>query len=114
MGDEISARRARSRGPSTLKPTLLRPSSAIASSIRFASFAKIRGFMPTLIARRYDTLRPVAVEVTGGRIARLVPAADQPGLPLIAPGLVDLQVNGFAGIEFNDPELTIEKVRQVA
>ena len=35
-------------------------------------------------------------------------------MPLVAPGLVDLQINGFGGIEFNDPKLTIEKVRQVA
>src|SRR6476659_11306425 len=70
--------------------------------------------MPTLIARRYDTLRPVALEIAGERIARITPAPEEPGLPLVAPGLVDLQINGFAGIEFNDPELTVEKVRQVA
>jgi N-acetylglucosamine-6-phosphate deacetylase len=70
--------------------------------------------VPTIVARRYDTLRPISIEVAGGRISRIVPAVDQPGLPLVAPGLVDLQINGFAGIEFNDRELTIEKVRQVA
>jgi N-acetylglucosamine-6-phosphate deacetylase len=70
--------------------------------------------MPTLVARRYDTLRPVAVEIVGERISRVSPIEQQPGLPLVAPGLVDLQINGFGGIEFNDLELTIEKVRQVA
>lgn len=71
--------------------------------------------MTTLIARRYDTLRPVAVEITGARIARIAPAADNdPAMPLIAPGLVDLQINGFGGIEFNDRALTIERVREVA
>src|SRR3954453_1537334 len=70
--------------------------------------------MPTFLARRYDTSRPVKIELTDGRIASISPAAEQPGLPLVAPGLVDLQINGFAGIEFNDPKLTIEKVRQVA
>src|SRR6187431_344705 len=70
--------------------------------------------MPTLVARRYDTLRPVALEIEHERIARITPSSDQPGLPIIAPGLVDLQINGFGGIEFNDAKLTIEKVRQVA
>jgi N-acetylglucosamine-6-phosphate deacetylase len=70
--------------------------------------------MPTLLARRYDTLRPVSLEIEGGRIAQISAAPDQPGLPIVAPGLVDLQINGFGGIEFNDRELTVEKVRQVA
>src|SRR5437868_14318340 len=70
--------------------------------------------MPTIIARRYDTFCPVSLEIDGERIARIAPAAEQPDLPLVAPGLVDLQINGFGGIEVNDPELTIEKVRQVA
>src|SRR5262245_5780354 len=70
--------------------------------------------MPSLLARRYDTLQPVTLEFESGRIARIDAAADQPGLPFVAPGLVDLQINGFGGIEFNDRELTVEKVRQVA
>ncbi|MBB6734308.1 amidohydrolase family protein [Cohnella sp. CBP 2801] len=37
----------------------------------------------------------------GGRIADVVPIADREDLPWLAPGLVDLQVNGFAGIDFN-------------
>jgi N-acetylglucosamine-6-phosphate deacetylase len=70
--------------------------------------------MSTLVARRYDTLRPVAIEMEGGRIRRIEAVDDGSNLPLVAPGLVDLQINGFGGIEFNDPELTIEKVRRVA
>jgi N-acetylglucosamine-6-phosphate deacetylase len=70
--------------------------------------------MSSIVARRYDTLRPVAIDVAGGRIAAIRPAAEAAELPIVAPGLVDLQINGFGGIEFNDPELTIDKVRQVA
>ncbi len=70
--------------------------------------------MVRLLARRFDTLRPVAIEHDRGRIVAILPAADQPGLPLVAPGLVDLQINGYGGIEFNDPQLTPDKVRQVA
>jgi N-acetylglucosamine-6-phosphate deacetylase len=67
-----------------------------------------------IIARRYDTLRPVGLTIDGGRIARIEPTEGRDDLPLVAPGLVDLQINGYAGIEFNDPHLTVEKVRQVA
>lgn len=69
--------------------------------------------MPTLACRRYDTLQPVALEIEGGRIAA-IQSADVETTTIVAPGLVDLQINGYGGIEFNDPELTIEKVRQVA
>jgi N-acetylglucosamine-6-phosphate deacetylase len=70
--------------------------------------------MPQLVARRYDTLRPIALEMEGERIAQIAPTEGQPGLPIVAPGLVDLQINGFGGVEFNDSTLTVEKVRQVA
>lgn len=70
--------------------------------------------MPTLHARRYDSLASVTLEIEGERVSKVSPAADRPDLPIVAPGFVDLQINGFGGIEFNDPELTVEKVRQVA
>lgn len=70
--------------------------------------------MPTIVARRFDTLRPVEITIDQGRIARLTPAAEGPGLALVGPGLVDLQINGYGGVEFNDPHLSVEKVRQVA
>ncbi|WP_454190146.1 N-acetylglucosamine-6-phosphate deacetylase [Paenibacillus sp. Marseille-Q7038] len=37
----------------------------------------------------------------------------EPRLPLIGPGLVDLQINGFQGYDFNDPHLTPETVKSV-
>lgn len=77
--------------------------------------------MPSFIARRYDTLRPVEISIEQGRIARMTPARLSPAdrgaehqLPVVAPGFVDLQINGYAGREFNDPHLTAEKVRDVA
>lgn len=70
--------------------------------------------MLRFVARRFDTLRPVTVEIADGRIASLRPAVDALHLPLVAPGFVDLQINGYGGVEFNDPHLTVEKVRQAA
>jgi len=45
---------------------------------------------------------------------RITPAADVAGLPYVAPGFCDLQINGYQGVEFNDPKLTVEQVRQAA
>ena len=77
--------------------------------------------MPSFVARRYDTLRPVEIFLEQGRIQRIIPARQVAtvdgmagSLPVVAPGFVDLQINGYRGIEFNDPQLTIEKVRTVA
>jgi len=35
-------------------------------------------------------------------------------LPVIAPGMIDLQVNGFMGVDFNDPGLTADQVEQAS
>lgn len=60
----------------------------------------------------------IAVDMAG-RVESLLPARPAapaaPPAPLVTPGLVDLQVNGFAGIDFNAPGLTtaaFEKVLQ--
>ena len=66
-------------------------------------------------ARRYDNDEAVSVVIEGGQLLSVTPLEDPPdGLPRIAPGLVDLQVNGHGGQEFNDLELTVEKVAQVS
>src|SRR6185436_14246160 len=70
--------------------------------------------MLELIARRYDSDRTVRIEIENERIARITPAADAPGLSYVAPGFCDLQINGYQGVEFNDPKLTVEQVRIAA
>ncbi len=71
-----------------------------------------------LLARRFDTAQPVRVEIDGGRIDRIEPLAEREaaaaGLPWIAPGLIDLQVNGYGGQEFSAADLTVDKVAAVA
>jgi len=56
-------------------------------------------------ALHYRTEEPLEIQVETGRIARIGPAqvdrAQRDALPYAAPGLVDLQINGFAGHDFN-------------
>jgi len=70
-----------------------------------------------LFGRRYDTAEPVSVEVSRGRISRVTPwtaeQAPPERRPWIAPGLVDIQVNGYGGQEFSSPDLAPEKVETI-
>lgn len=53
----------------------------------------------------------LAVTIRDGRIAA-VSAADVPAdAPWLAPGLIDLQVNGYAGLDLNDGAVTPARVR---
>ncbi|NQU25696.1 MAG: amidohydrolase family protein [Candidatus Nealsonbacteria bacterium] len=68
-----------------------------------------------LLARRFDTDQTVRLEIADGRIARVTAVERRRSveLPRVAPGLIDLQVNGYRGTEFNSPELTPEKIAGV-
>jgi N-acetylglucosamine-6-phosphate deacetylase len=67
-----------------------------------------------LRCRRYDSSDCVEVTVTDGRIADVKPLPADAALPWISPGFIDLQVNGYRGIGFNDPALTPENVAEVS
>lgn len=66
--------------------------------------------------RRYDSGEPVRVQVAHGRIAAIVPLEGSPvaELPWLAPGLFDIQINGYGGQEFSSAELTVPKVLGIA
>src|SRR5687768_16802318 len=66
-----------------------------------------------IIGRRYDTGEAVALQIANRSIIALERIATAQRLSWLAPGFVDLQVNGYRGQEFNAPELTIEQVLQV-
>ncbi len=70
-----------------------------------------------LLARRYDTLRPVVVDIAAGHIqsiqADFAHQTSAGHLPIVAPGLIDLQVNGLAGHELNHPHVSPNDVEAV-
>lgn len=69
--------------------------------------------METINALHYETMKPVRIEIAGGLITA-VNQLEQHGtgedLPIVAPGLVDNQVNGYAGIDFSGEELDAASV----
>ncbi|MBA63572.1 MAG: N-acetylglucosamine-6-phosphate deacetylase [Planctomycetaceae bacterium] len=71
--------------------------------------------MASIKARHYATGTGYEVILQDGEISALSYLfAGGREFPFVAPGLVDLQVNGYGGMEFNDPALTSEKVRKIA
>src|SRR5579871_1787498 len=58
----------------------------------------------------FETLRGAPVRVAfETAITAVEPAPDAGGL-YISPGFIDLQVNGFLGVDFNDPKCTLEQI----
>ena len=74
-----------------------------------------------LCGRRFDTGSPVRLEIADSRVSRVEPfepeehqqGSSTEQLPWIAPGLLDIQINGFGGQEFSSLELTPEKVGEI-
>lgn len=62
-----------------------------------------------IIASHYRTLQPVQVTVENGFISSIEEIHSETELPLIAPGLFDLQINGINGTWFSDENLTVEQ-----
>lgn len=65
-------------------------------------------------ARRFDTAQPARFHIDEGRLVRVQQiAVDRHAaerLPWVAPGFVDVQVNGYGGQEFSSQSLTPEAV----
>lgn len=61
----------------------------------------------------YKTEKPITLKIKSGLIEKISAASDFKPNRFIAPGLVDLQINGFKGVDFNEPGLTEDKVLEI-
>lgn len=66
--------------------------------------------MTTTLVGRLPTGEVAEVRCAGGVIETVEPITDREGLPTLLPGLVDLQVNGYAGFDLNEDDLRPETV----
>ena len=66
---------------------------------------------PHLVPRRHVLGIPLAAAASGVSSGRRAPSSQDPVSVrrFTHPGFLDLQVNGFAGVDFNDPATTVEQ-----
>ena len=70
-----------------------------------------------IVGRWYETGNAVRLRIEGDRVAGVDEAETNtdPGkeLPWIAPGFIDMQINGYRGQEFSSDKLTLERVGEI-
>jgi N-acetylglucosamine-6-phosphate deacetylase len=67
-----------------------------------------------ICAWHYAWRKPVRLRWQGGTISAIEPAEKAPAGLWVAPALVDLQVNGYAGIDFQQDHLTVAELLHAA
>lgn len=60
-------------------------------------------------ARHFTTNTPIEIEIVKETIHSIRETSSTENLPFVAPGLFDLQINGFGGIWFSDENLTVDQ-----
>jgi N-acetylglucosamine-6-phosphate deacetylase len=71
------------------------------------------GYLIFLKALHYDTMKPVQIDFEDGRIVAVTEIEERDASHsqwIVTPGLIDNQVNGFAGVDFSGEQLSVEGI----
>ncbi|MDP2114966.1 MAG: amidohydrolase family protein, partial [Bacteroidota bacterium] len=68
----------------------------------------------TIDALLYSNGKPVSVKISGDKISKVTALKSSAKAPqmYVAPGLIDIQINGYMGVDFADQDLTLEGIRK--
>jgi N-acetylglucosamine-6-phosphate deacetylase len=63
----------------------------------------------------YEDGKEISIAILNGKIERIdrLSSGSDTQKVFVAPGLIDLQINGYLGIDFSDQKLTIENIRNI-
>lgn len=68
----------------------------------------------TIDALLYSNGKPVSVKISDDKISKVTALKSSAKAPqmYVAPGLIDIQINGYMGVDFADQDLTLEGIRK--
>jgi len=98
-----------------LNKMVLTKNKLITIMLLLASLVSAHDPVGTIEGLLYLDEKPVKIKMADGRITEIIRTETDTKLPkvFIAPGLVDLQINGYMGIDFTGPELNLEGIHEL-
>ena len=83
----------------------------------FTSTGKMKIMEPIIVnGISYLENKPVTIKIEGDRISTITQSSNSnkktETKTFVAPGLIDVQINGYMGVDFSGPGLTVEDIRK--
>jgi N-acetylglucosamine-6-phosphate deacetylase len=79
----------------------------------FSSFCMKTDSTSIIEGINYADNQPISVSIKNGKIVKISKKASVSNPKFyLAPGLIDLQINGFMGVDFSDPNLSPEAIKK--